>query len=175
MYGSITVPGGLGFSLGADGTVDKETQQKLIAALREAVLQADIAGNAATADKLARAFTLVLTGAVCGEALVDGSGNVEIATVSNDKPILGQLTLTASGWVSDGARYLQPVQLPGLTAQARVDFYADMAVEAALTAAIQPCNDNGAFYAVTNTPPEMDITVQYTITPARELTGEVAG
>ena len=167
MYGSITVPGGLGFSPGADGTVDKETQQKLITALRDALLQVNITGSAATADQLAKAFTLTLTGAVSGEAQVDGSGNVEIITVNNDKPILGQLTLTAAGWVSDGVRYLQPAQLPGLTADAQVDFYADMAVEASLAAAIQPCNDSGAFYAVTNTPPETDITVQYTITPVR--------
>ncbi len=172
MYGTITVPGGLGFSPGADGTVDKETQDKLVAALQDAVLQADITGSAATADKLATAFTLALTGAVSGEAQVDGSGRVEIATESNDKPILGELVLTASGWVSDGVRYLQPAQLPGLTADARVDLYAPMDVEASLASAIQPCNDSGAFYAVTGTPPETDITVQYTIMPVRQLAGE---
>lgn len=80
-------------------------------------------------------------------------------------PVVGQITLAASGWVLDEATglYRQPVAIEGLTAKHRVDLDADYAVEMGLPAAIQPCNEDGSFYAVTSAPPEMDITAQYTL------------
>ena len=88
-----------------------------------------------------------------------------ISTIEGRTPTVGSLTLTASGWTQDEATglYLQPVTIEGLTAKHRVDLDADYTTEMGLPAAIQPCNENGSFYAVTSTPPETDITVQYTL------------
>lgn len=164
MYGSITVPGGLGLP---SGEVDQETQERLAALLKGLTAEMDITGSA---RKLAQAVTIALEGAVAGSVGFDGSKGVTIRTVNNQLPVVGNITLTAAGWISDGAMYRQPVNLPGLTARHQVDLYADYATEAGLTAAILPVNDNGSFYALTGQPPEADIPVQYTMTLTAEAT-----
>ncbi len=176
MYGSITVPGG--FGLPGSGTVDKETQDKLAHALDGLTINMNISGKAETAgkadsadtaksaqiaQKLAEAITLALSGAISGSASMDGSGDITIQTTNNQLPIVGSITLTAAGWVSDGTMYRQPAILTELTAKHQVDLYADYAVEMDLPAAIRPVNNNGSFYAITAEPPTEDITVQYTL------------
>ena len=161
MYGSITVPGGLGLPSGE--TVDKEIQDKLAHALEGLTVNMNISGKAQTAQRLAEAITLTLSGAISGSVSMDGSGNIMIQTTNNQLPTVGNITLTAAGWVSDGTMYRQPVNLPGLTAKHQVDLYADYATESNLPSVIQPCNDSGSFYVITSEPPETDITVQYTM------------
>ena len=166
MYGSITVPGWLGLP---SGEVDQETQARLAALLKGLTAEMDITGSA---RRLAQAVSIALEGAVSGSVAFDGSEGVTIQTANNQLPIVGNITLTAAGWISDGTgMYRQPLNLPGLTARHQVDLYADYATEAGLTAAILPVNDNGSFYALTGQPPEADIPVQYTMT----LTAEAAG
>ena len=158
MYGSITVPGGLG--LPAGDVVDQESQNRLAALLKGLTAEMDVTGSA---GKLAKAVTIALSGAVSGSVEFDGSENVTIQTANNQLPAVGNITLRAAGWISDGAMYRQPVNLPGLTARHQVDLYADYATEAGLPSAIQPCNEEGSFYVVTGQPPETDVTVQYTM------------
>ncbi|MCI9456886.1 MAG: hypothetical protein HFE44_07905 [Oscillospiraceae bacterium] len=89
MYGSITVPGGLGLP---SGEVDQETQARLAALLKGLTAEMDITGSA---RRLAQAVTIALEGAVSGSVAFDGSEGVTIQTVNNQLPIVGNITLTA--------------------------------------------------------------------------------
>ena len=80
-------------------------------------------------------------------------------------PTVGVVTLTAAGWEEDTTLglYKQTVTISGLTAKHKVDLDADYATVSLLSASLMPYNDNGSFYVVTETPPEVDVAVQYTL------------
>lgn len=78
---------------------------------------------------------------------------------------IGILTLTATDWILDSTLglYKQTATIPGLTAQHKVDLDADYNTISVLNDNIVPYNENGTFYAVTKTPPGVDIAIQYSL------------
>lgn len=89
---------------------------------------------------------------------------------------VGSVVLPAAAWQQDPVSqlYTQPVTIPGLTANSKVDFDTDVATMAGLPAAIQPVNDNGTLTAVTLSPPETDIQVQVTVVNTKAVTIQTA-
>ena len=89
---------------------------------------------------------------------------------------VGSVVLPAAAWEQDPVSqlYSQPVTIPGLTANSKVDFDTDVATMAELPAAIQPVNDNGVLTAVTLEPPETDIQVQVTVINTKAVTIQTA-
>ena len=115
---------------------------------------ANVAGNASSATKLATARTI-------NGVAFDGTANITVPS----SVTIGTITLTASGWVNDSTlgAYKQTATISGLSASHKVDLDADLNTINLLPASIVPYNDNGTFYAVTTTPPSVDIAVQYTL------------
>ena len=116
--------------------------------------QTEITGNAGSATKLQTART------INGIAF---DGTADIVVPSSVK--IGIITLTANGWVEDATlgAFKQTAAIPNLANGHKVDLDADLNTINQLPASIVPYNDNGTFYAVTLTPPSVDIAVQYTL------------
>ena len=113
----------------------------------------NISGKAGSATKLATARTI-------NGVAFDGTTNIETPSAT-----VGTITLTAAGWALDSTLgiYKQTAAITGLTAKHKVDLDADYNTISVLKASLIPYNDNGTFYVVTDTPPEADIAVQYTM------------
>ena len=120
----------------------------------EVALKTDIPDVASSAKKLQTARK------INGVAF---DGTADIVVPSSVK--IGIVTLTANGWVEDATlgAFKQTATIPNLANGHKVDLDADLNTINQLPASIVPYNDNGTFYAVTLTPPSVDIAVQYTL------------
>lgn len=115
---------------------------------------ANVSGNASSATKLATARKI-------NGIAFDGTADIVVPSSVN----IGIITLTANGWVEDATlgAFKQTAAIPNLANGHKVDLDADLNTINQLPASIVPYNDNGTFYAVTLTPPSVDIAVQYTL------------
>ena len=152
--GQIVSPSGVDVGL---------TQQHGYNCLMEQVNKAQEAANA-----IGEAFP-----GLCTQEDLDNLVEEELPEIIQQeaKVSVGTVILPAAAWSQDPVSqlYTQPVTIPGLTADSKVDFDAGLSVMAELPASIQPVNDNGSLSAVTLEPPETDIQVQVTITNTQTI------
>ena len=97
---------------------------------------------------------------------INGSWNIISITPINYKPIVTTTTLYSDNWVldSDTQLYTQQISVSGLSENSKVDLDTDISALASIPSSIYPVNNSGVLYVKTSKPPEVDVSVQLTIT-----------
>lgn len=96
--------------------------------------------------------------------------------VDNIPPKIYTLVLPVANWVEyEEDKFRQELTINGLTANSKVDFDTDIETQENLNGSIRPVNINGTLYAMTLEPPDVDISVQATITETTRLSTSEGG
>ena len=85
--------------------------------------------------------------------------------VDNIPPKVYTLVLPVANWVGyEEDKFRQQLTIPNLTENSKVDFDTDIETQELLNGVIIPLNIGGVLYATTLEPPDVDISVQATVT-----------